>query len=58
MLKNMSEIRKFQKSWKRKTVYRRRVNELLKKTKSKDVTEDNGLFYPETALVTKVFKKT
>ena len=34
------------------------MNELLKNIESKDVTEDNGLFYLGAALVTKVFEKT
>ena len=34
------------------------MNELLKKIESKDVTEDNDLFYLGAALVTKVFEKT
>ena len=33
------------------------MNELLKKIKSKDVTEDNDLFYLGAALVTKAFEK-
>ena len=33
------------------------MNELLKKLNSKDVTEDNDLFYLGAALVTKVFEK-
>ena len=36
----------------------RKVNELLKKAESKDVTEDNDLFYLKAALVAKVFEKT
>ena len=36
----------------------RKVNELLKKIESKDVTGDNDLFYLRAALVTKVFEKT
>ena len=35
----------------------RKVNELLKKIKSKDMSEDNDLFYLGAALVTKVFEK-
>ena len=35
----------------------KKVNELFKKIKSKDVTEDNDLFYLAAALVTKVFEK-
>ena len=35
----------------------RKVNELLKKIKSKDVNEDNELFYLGAALVTKAFGK-
>ena len=33
------------------------MNELLKKTKLKDVTEDNDLFYVGAALVTEIFEK-
>ena len=33
----------------------RKVNKLLKKIKSKDVNEDNELFYLGAALVTKAF---
>ena len=33
------------------------MNELLKKIESKDLTEDNDLFYLGAALVTKVFEK-
>ena len=33
------------------------MNELLKNIESKDVTEDNDLFYLGAALVTKVFEK-
>ena len=46
-----------QKSSKRKTVYRRKVDELLKNIELKDVTEDNDLFYLGAALVAKVFEK-
>ena len=35
----------------------RKVNELLKKIKQKDVSEDNELFYLGAALVTKAFGK-
>ena len=35
----------------------RKVNELLKKIKWKDVSEDNELFYLGAALVTKAFGK-
>ena len=35
----------------------RTVNYLLKKIESKDVTENNDLFYLGAALVAKVFKK-
>ena len=35
----------------------RKVNELLKKIESKDLTGDNDLFYLGAALVTKVFEK-
>ena len=66
MLKNMSEIRKLDKT--RLPCLRkvekgklftevRKVSELLKKIESKDVTEDNDLFYLGAALVTKVFEK-
>ena len=34
------------------------MNEFLKKIESKDVTEDNDLFYLGAALVAKVFEKT
>ena len=34
------------------------MNELLKKAESKDVTEDNDLFYLKATLVAKVFEKT
>ena len=66
MLENMSEIRKLDK---RKLPFLRKVkkgkcftevrkvNELLKKIESKDVTEDNDLFHVEAALMTKVFEK-
>ena len=36
----------------------RKVSELLNKTESKDVTEDNDLFYLGVALANKVFEKT
>ena len=36
----------------------RKVNELLKKIESKNVTEDNDLFYLGVALVTNVFETT
>ena len=36
----------------------RKVSELLHKTESKDVTEDNDLFYLGVALANKVFEKT
>ena len=36
----------------------RKVNGLLKKIESKDVTEDNDLFYLGAALTTTVFEKT
>ena len=35
----------------------RKVNELLKKIESKEVTDDKDLFYLGTELVTKVFEK-
>ena len=35
----------------------RKVNELLKKIKSKDVNEDNELFYLGAALVTKALRE-
>ena len=66
MLKNMSEIQKLdrtrlpclRKVEKRKLFTEvRKVNELLKKIESKDVTEDNDLFYLGAGLVTKVFEK-
>ena len=66
MLKNMLEIRKLdrtrlpclRKNKKGKLFTEiRNVNEPLKKIKSKDVTEDNDLFYLGAALVTKVFEK-
>ena len=41
----------------RLSIDERKVNELLKKTKLKDVTEDNDLFYVGAALVTEVFEK-
>ena len=66
MLKNMLEIRKldsprltcFRKAEKGKLFTQvKKVNELLKKIKSKDVTEDNDLFYLGATLVTKVLEK-
>ena len=36
----------------------RKVNKLLKKIESKDVTKDNDLFYLGATLVTNVFEKT
>ena len=36
----------------------RKVNELLKKIESKDVTEGNDLFYLGAALATQLFEKT
>ena len=64
MLKNMSDskarqnkITMSQKSWKKKTVYRRKTNELSKKIESNDVTEDIDLFYLGAALVAKVSEK-
>ena len=67
MLKNMSEIRKLDRT--RLSCLRkvekgklftevREVNELLKKIESKDMTEDNDLFYLGAALVTNLFEKT
>ena len=67
MLKSMSEIRKLDRT--RLPCLRkvekgklfpevRKANELLKKIESKDVTEDNDLFYLGAALVTNVFAKT
>ena len=35
----------------------RKVNDLLNKIESKDVTQDNDLFYLGVALVNKVFEK-
>ena len=67
MLENMSEIWKLErtilpylrKGEKGKLFTEiRKVNELLKKAESKDVTEDNDLFYLKAALVAKVFEKT
>ena len=67
MLENMSEIWKLErtilpylrKGEKGKLFTEiRKVNELLKKAESKDVTEDNDLFYLKVALVAKVFEKT
>ena len=66
MLKNMSDIRKLDRT--RLPCLRkveigklftevRKVNEVLKKIESKDVTEDNDLFYLGAALVAKVFEK-
>ena len=66
MLKNMSEIWKLDRARlpcirnvekERLSIDERKVNELLKKTKLKDVTEDNDLFYVGAALVTEVFEK-
>ena len=66
MLEKMSEIRKLdrtrlpclRKVKKGKLFTKvRKVNKLLKKIESKDVTEDNDLFYLEAALMTKVFEK-
>ena len=66
MLEEMSEIRKLditrlpclRKVKKGKLFTKvRKVNKLLKKIESKDVTEDNDLFYLEAALMTKVFEK-
>ena len=66
MLKNMSEIRKldrtglqcFRKVENRKLFTEvRKANKLLKKIESKDVTEDNDLFYLTAALVTTVFER-
>ena len=67
MLKNMSEIGKLDRT--RLPCHRKiekgklftevkKVNELLKKIESKELREDNDLFYLGTALVTKVFEKT
>ena len=67
MVKNMSEIRKLDRT--RLPCLRkvekgklftevRKGNELLNKTESKHVTEDNDLFYLGVALVNKVFEKT
>ena len=62
----MSEIRKLERTrlpclrkvQKRKLFTEvRKVNELLKKTESKEVTEDNDLFYLGAALVTNVCEK-
>ena len=67
MLENMSEIWKLErtilpylrKGEKGKLFTEiRKVNELLKKAESKDVTEDNDLFYLKAALVAKVFENT
>ena len=67
MLKNMSEIRNLdrarlpclRKAEKGKLFTEvRKVNKLLKKIESKDVTKDNDLFYLGAALVTNVFEKT
>ena len=66
MLKNMSEIQEqdrtrlscLKKVEKRKLFAEvRKVNEILKKIKSKDMTEGNKLLYLGAALVTKVFEK-
>ena len=66
MVKNMSEIRKLDRtrlSCLRKVEIRklfsevRKVNNILKKIESKDVTEGNDLLYVGTTLVTKVFEK-
>ena len=66
MLEKMSEIRKLdrtrlpclRKVKKGKLFTKvRKANKLLKKIESKDVTEDNDLFYLEAALMTKVFEK-
>ena len=66
MLEKMSEIRKLDRTRlpclrkvKKGTLFTkvRKVNKLLKKIESKDVTEDNDLFYLEAALMTKVFEK-
>ena len=66
MLKDMSEIRKLdrtrlprlRKVEKEELITEvRKVNELLKKIESKDVTDDKDLFYLGTELVTKVFEK-
>ena len=66
MLKNMSEIRNLdrtrlpclRKVEKAKLLTEiRKVNDLLNKIESKDVTEDNDLFYLGAALVNKVFEK-
>ena len=65
-MKNMSEIRKLdrtrlpclRKVEKAKLLTEiRKVNDLLNKIESKDVTEDNDLFYIGVALVNKVFEK-
>ena len=67
MVKNMSEIQKLDRT--RLPCLRkvekgklftevRKGNELLNKTESKHVTEDNDLFYLGVALVNKVFEKT
>ena len=67
MLKNTSEARKLDRTRlpclrkvKKGKLFTevRKVNELLKKIESKDVTEDNDLFYLGAALVTNVFQKT
>ena len=66
MLEKMSEIRKLdrtrlpclRKVKKGKLFTKvRKANKLLKKIESKDVTEDNDLFYLEAAFMTKVFEK-
>ena len=64
--KNMSEICMLYRTWlpclskvKKGKLFTevRKVNEVLKKIESKDVTEDNDLFYQWTTLVTEVFEK-
>ena len=66
MLKNVSEIQKIDRARlaclrkvEKKKLFTevRKVNELLKKIESKDVTEDNDYFYLQAVLVTKVFEK-
>ena len=66
MLKNMSEIWKLDttrlpclRKVKKGKLFTevKKVNELLKKAESKDVTDDNDLFYLGAALVTEVFEK-
>ena len=67
MVKNMSHFRKLDRT--RLPCLRkvekgklftevRKMNEVLKKIDSKEVTEDNYLFYQGAALVTKLFEKT